>query len=222
MADNNLSINEQFDNSGISPSAFSYTPPADLQMPDQSVFPQWVNDIKEPAISKDITPEIRSIVNGIRTDALSFSTNKGDTVDGIISEMFGKNKIKASYTESLYNTHELLSDNKTWVPKYQYYKSGVDNEALNASMQSNFEKFTNPIKRFGVKVGRGIVADIGSFVYGLVEAAMMGRVESIFDNSMSNYIYDLDKKSDFAYKNYYNESQNGFGANLYSWEKVLG
>lgn len=224
MADELLTMGEQFNTAGISNIAPSYQPVIDTPTPQQSLFPDWVNNIKAPAKSADITPEINSIIQDIRYNSMDLLQGKGKSgVDSVIAEMFpNSNKIDATYDVSIRDTHELLSDGKTWIPKYEVYKPGADNNALNSSMQSGWEKFFNPIQRAGVKVSRGIFADIGSFVYGIGEAALTGRAESVFDNGMSNYIDDLDKRSDFAYKNYYTESQNGLGANLYTWDKLLG
>ena len=226
MADELLAMGEQFNTSGISNMAPSYQPVIDVPTPQQSLFPDWVNKIQAPAISTDITPEINNIIKDIRFNSLEALQQQGNGKSGsdaVLAQMFpDSNKIDAAYNVSIQDTHEKLSDGETWIPKYEVYKPGVDNEALNASMQSNTEKFFNPVKRWNVKVGRGIVTDIVSFVYGIGEAAITGRAESIFDNGMSKYIDDLDKKSDFAYKNYYTEAQNGLGVNLYTWDKVLG
>lgn len=224
MANDILTLDEQFGNNGTSNMAFSYQPLPPSPLPNQSLFPDWVNNIKSPSISDDIRPEINSIVQDMRFNTLNLLQNKGKSgVDSVLEQMFPtNNKIELSYDVPITDTHELLSDGKTWIPKYKNYLPGANNEERNAMMQSNWEKFFNPLKRGAVKVGRGIFADIGSFVYGIGEAAITGRAESVFDNDMSNYIDDLDKKTDFNFKNYYTEAQNGLGANLYTWDKVLG
>lgn len=224
MADNFLTLGEQFNTSGISDMAPSYQPVVDVPQAPQSLFPDWVNDIQTPAQSPDISPEINSIIQDIRYNSMDLLQKKGKSgVDSVIAEMFpNSNKIDLSYSVPITQTHEMLSDGKTWIPKYETYLPGANNDALNASTQSNWEKFFNPIKKGSIKVGRGVFADIGSFVYGIGEAAITGRAESVFDNGMSRYIDDLDKKTDFNYKNYYTEAQNGLGANLYTWDKLLG
>lgn len=73
----------QMDNSGISPSAFSYTPPPDVKMPEKSVFPNWVNKIKEPAISKDISS---GIMQNVFTQEYSlFSILKNGNIGKILN-----------------------------------------------------------------------------------------------------------------------------------------
>ena len=165
----------------------------------------------------------RDMVESMRADMmsdLSFGGGKQDTLSSIINNSNKKIDISGGYVKAN-DAYETLSDG-TLLPKYKMYKPGVNNEDYNASMQSSSDKFFNPVKRGITKVGRGIFADIGSFVYGVGEAAVTGRAESLFDNNMSNWVDDMDKRTDFNYKNYYTEAQNGLGLNMYTWDKVLG
>lgn len=222
MEDDILTLGEQYNDGGLNTDAVSYQAPQATPLPQASLYPTWVNKVDSPALSKDITPEIESIVQDMRYNTLDSLQNKGvSNTDNVLSQMF-PTKLQAQYEVPITQTHEMLSDGKTWIPKYETYLPGANNEDLNANRQSASEKFFNPLKRLATKVSRGIFADIGSFVYGVGEAAITGRAESLFDNGMARYIDDLDKKSDFAYKNYYTEAQNGLGANLYTWDKVLG
>lgn len=222
MEDDILTLGEQYNNAGLNIDSVSYQAPSSEIKNQTSLFPNWVNNIETPAKSKDISPEINSIMQDIRFNTLDSLQKKGvSSADHVIEQMFPK-QLQTQYEVPITQTHDLLSDGKTWLPKYKTYLPGTDNEALNANRQSKTEKFLNPLERLVTKAGRGIFADIGSFVYGVGEAALTGRAESLFDNGASRYIDDLDKKSDFAYKNYYTEAQNGLGANLYTWDKVLG
>lgn len=224
MANDILTLDEQFGNNGTSNMAFSYEPLPSAPLPNQSVFPDWVNNIKSPSISDDIRPEINSIVQGMRFNALNLLQNKGKSgVDSVLEQMFPtNNKIDLTYDVPITDTHERLSDGKTWIPKYEHYKPGVDNDTLNASMQTDTEKFFNPIKRSFTKFVPNVVGGLVSMVNGLGEAIVTGRGEVIFDNATSRWLDDLNKKVDFDFKNYYTEAQKGLGANLYTWDKVLG
>lgn len=166
------------------------------------------------------TDKTTALVDSIRATTLNNLYSKKDTASNIANYQKDKIDISGGYVKAN-EAYERLSDGAL-LPKYEMYKPGINNEAYNASLQSNTEKILNPVQRFVTKVGRGIFADIGSFVYGVGEAAVTGRAESLFDNGMANWVDDLDKKTDFAYKNYYTEAQNGLGANLYTWDKVLG
>jgi len=162
-----------------------------------------------------------AFVEGLRADTLNNLYNKNnDTLSSIINTNKNKIDISGGYVRAN-EAYDRLNDGGL-LPKYNMYKPGVNNEDYNASLQSNTEKILNPVGKFVEKVSRGIFVDIGSFVYGVGEAALTGRAESLFDNSMSRYVDDLDKRTDSAYKNYYTEAQNGLGANIYTWDKVLG
>jgi hypothetical protein len=179
----------------------------------------------------DVGPEVRRITEDIRNMTVGSLSNKdsgtkgNEKINSIIAEMFAPSfKVEPEFSVPLTETHEMLSDGKTWIPKYEYYMPGMDNEARNAARQTTSQQLFNPIKRFATKVSRGIPGDILSFAYGIGEAVTTGRAESIFDNDFSNYISDLDKKSDFNYKNYYTDEQlkQGIGFNTHTYDQVLG
>ncbi|MCL1671470.1 hypothetical protein [Elizabethkingia ursingii] len=73
----------QMDNSGISPGAFSYMPPPDIKKTEKSIFPNWVNKIKEPAISKDISSEIMQNIFSQKYSL--FSILKGGNIGKILN-----------------------------------------------------------------------------------------------------------------------------------------
>ncbi|CAI9678912.1 hypothetical protein [Elizabethkingia anophelis] len=73
----------QMDNSGIGPGAFSYMPPPDIKIPEKSMFPDWVNKIKEPAISKDMSS---GVIQNVFTQEYSlFSILKGGNIGKILN-----------------------------------------------------------------------------------------------------------------------------------------
>lgn len=224
MANDILTLDEQFNNTGVSNTAFAYQPLPSNPLPNQSLFPDWVNNIKSPAISKDVQPEINNILQDMRFNALNLLQNKGKSnVDSVLEQMFPtNNKIQLSSDVPITDTHELASDGKTWIPKYEYYRQGVDNDALNSSMQTSTEKFFNPLKRSATKLIPNIAGGIVSMVNGLGEAIITGRGEAIFDNATSRWLDDLNKKIDFNFKNYYTKEQDNFGFNTNTWDKVLG
>lgn len=163
------------------------------------------------------TPAIMGMVNSVRFDALN-STSKSNT-DSTLNKMFpDQNKLDLTTTVPLNQTHELLNDGETWLPRYESYVPGIDNEARIAAQQSNFEKFINPVKRFISNTAKAPL-DIASFVYGVGDAAISGRFDALYDNSFSKYVDDLTTKTNFEYKNYYDKKQSDLGFNLYTWDK---
>lgn len=175
-----------------------------------------------PLYKPNYSNETHAFVEQLRRDTLSdLSTGSDiDPVKQIINSSKNKIDISGGFVKAN-DIYDTLNDGSL-LPKYKYYMPGVDNDKLNAHLQTDSERFWNPIQRFNTKVTRGAIADIGSFVYGIGEAAITGRAESIFDNDFAKYIDDLDKKSDFAYKNYYTKEQSNLGFNNYTYDKILG
>ena len=239
MEDNNI-----YSNSNIpTPLDFSYLESTkdsltssnygtDIPKPSFPSFPEWMYN--QPETLQDNSKFVNGIISNIRRNTLNFVNNyhnkfqnngvganyAGDDMAKMINPNFGK--INLSGTTKLTDTHELLSDGETWVPKYKYYKPGLDNDALNASMQTNTEKFFNPIKRSFTKFVPNVAGGLVSMVNGLGEAIVTGRGEAIFDNATSRWLDDLNKKVDFDFKNYYTKEQDNFGFNTNTWDKVLG
>ncbi|WP_312286403.1 hypothetical protein [Chryseobacterium gleum] len=90
---NTVTLDEQFNTSGINNSAPNYQPVKDPAQSQQSMYPDWVNKIKEPAISEDIRPEIREIIRDVKSQP---TQKEPDKVQEVIEEMF-PNKIPLSY-----------------------------------------------------------------------------------------------------------------------------
>ena len=179
-------------------------------------------ELYQPSYENKSLPFIESLRRSVLSDLNNFKANfgGGDTLTRIASMNNNKIDITGGFaTQSqIYDT----LNNGDLTPKYESYLPGVDNDARLSRQQSSTEKLLNPVGRFLTKVGRGAPADIASFVYGIGEAAVYGRAESIFDNEFAKYVDDLDKKTDFAYKNYYSKQQSDLGFNSYTWDKALG
>lgn len=188
-------------------------------------------DVQQPNLSTptpampridDRTAEVNSFIGSMRYDA---STSIGKSKEGSwikdIDPTGGK--LQTTSQVSLKDTHQLLNDGTTWLPKYESFLPGVDNDSRLSAQQTDWEKFSNPIKRFGSNASKGIL-DIGSFVYGVGAAAMSGRFDALYDNAMSKYVDDLTTRTNFEYKNYYDEEtrKKGLGLDLQTWDKVLG
>ena len=176
-----------------------------------------------PAIN-DRSGEVNAFLGTIRYDASASIGSRSKTKSSWLSEIDpSQGKMKTTSEVSLMDTHELLNDGETWMPKYKSYLPGVDNDTRLSQQQTDWEKFMNPIKRFGSNTSKGLL-DIGSFVYGIGAAATSGRFDALYDNSMSKYVDDLTAKTNFEYKNYYDQAtkDQGLGLDLQTWDKVLG
>ena len=199
----------------IDTTSFTMQGNAPVRMPDTQVPITFASPTVE---TSKMSPETTNMVNNVRFDALG-SVNKKNNVESIMGKLFpDAKKLDLSTTVPLTETHELLNDGETWLPKYATYLPGVDNEARLSRQQTNFDKFLNPVKRFMSNTSKAPL-DIASFVYGVGDAAISGRFDALYDNSFSKYVDDLTTKTNFNYKNYYDKSQSDLGFNLYTWDK---
>lgn len=131
---NAVTLDEQFDTSGLSNSAPAYQPVKEPTQSKQSMYPDWVNKIKEPAISEDIRPEIREIIREVKSKPTP-TPKEQDKVQEVIDEMF-PNKIPVSYQPPATLPINIV-EQKPIVPVSEYQKSqksyNVD-ELLNVSI----------------------------------------------------------------------------------------
>ena len=173
-------------------------------------------------------PATLAFTNNVRFDSLQRmdSFNKiGESADSIVDSAFpNKNKIDIDRTIDIRDTHEQSAlDSAKWTPKYKSYVYGVDNDARLSAMQTGFEKFMNPVKRLFFNTAKAPLDLVGS-VYGIGAAAISGRFDAIYDNDYMKWVDDLTTKTNFDYKNYYNEveREQNLGLNLQTFDKVLG
>lgn len=121
-----VTLDKEFNTSGISNSAPSYQPVKEVpSQSKQSMYPDWVNKIKEPAISEDIRPEIRETFRQIKTKP---TIKESDKVQEVIDEMF-PNKIPASYDAPTYQTVKP-AEQKQPISVYEYQNSKKQSNAL--------------------------------------------------------------------------------------------
>lgn len=184
-------------------------------MPYQTVAP--LPNIKE------ISPDIDALVGSIRFDATNKLAGTANSESDLLNKLFpDRNKIDLTTEVPLSETHQKLSDG-TWIPKYKSYIPGIDNDTRLANQQTDWEKFFNPIKRFVANTSKAPL-DLISGVYGIGAAALSGRFDAIYDNDFAHYVDDWTERTNFEYKNYYNQKERNqdLGANIQTWDKVLG
>ena len=176
-------------------------------------------DINEAA---KYMPDTKLMVDSIRKDALlSQYSSQQNTLSSIVANSKKSLHLTANPID-IRDSHDRLSDG-SFIPRYESYLPGVDNDSRLSAQQSGFEKFVNPLLRFGSNASKGVL-DIGAFVYGVGAAAMSGRFDALYDNSISNYVQDLTDRTNFKYKNYYDaETRNkGLGFDIQTLDKVIG
>jgi hypothetical protein len=172
---------------------------------------------------KDLSPDITALVGSIRFDTINSMSNTANSRNNLLDKLFpDSNKIDLTTEVPLEATHEQLNDG-TWIPRYESYMPGVDNDTRLSAQQGDWEKFFNPIKRFMSNTGKAPL-DLLSGVYGIGAAALTGRFDAIYDNDFAHYVDDLTTRTNSEYKNYYNEKERNqdLGLNMQTWDKVLG
>lgn len=114
-----VTLDEQFKSEAYNPNAYQYTPPPEAsKQKDQSLYPDWTNKIKEPAISEDIRPEIKETVKQIKKIP---KEKESDKVQEVIDEMF-PNKIPIAYEAPASQTVKPIKQKPT-VSVYQNSKN---------------------------------------------------------------------------------------------------
>ena len=160
----------------------------------------------------DLTPQIQNLVNSVRFDAANSVTKSSP--DSTLNAMFpDAGKIDTTTFVPRTDTHELLNDGETWLPKFSSYQVGVNNEARLARQQTNFDRFTNTVLRLGENTAKAPL-DIASFVYGIGDAAVSGRFDALYDNAFSRYIDDMTTRTNFDYKNLFKENKKNLVLNI--------
>lgn len=202
------------------------------QMPGTVATPVDINKSSLPAYTevpalpniKDISPDISALVGSIRFDAVNTLTNIGKGEGALLDKLFpDRKKLDLTTEVPLTETHQLMSDGETWMPKYSSYMPGVDNDARLSAQQTDWQKFMNPIKRFVSNTSKAPL-DLLSGVYGIGAAALTGRFDAIYNNDFAHYVDDLTERTNLEYKNYYNQKERNqdLGLNIQTWDKVLG
>lgn len=169
-----------------------------------------------------LMPDTSYLVDMAKNDILIQQRKlQNSTLDSIINNSSNKLSTTGS-SVSIWDSHDRLNDG-TFIPKYEYYTPGIDNEDYFSKRQTSTEKFLNPVGRFFSNTSKGLL-DIGAFVYGVGSAAIQGRFDAIYDNDYSKYVDDLTTRTNGNYKNFYSkeEREQGLGFDLQTLDKVLG
>ena len=211
----------------------SYLPQIDTKSFTDTIVPPStqidgldLNNLPQQPFTPD--PSTLLFTNNVRYESMqkmNSLNNIGESADSIVDKMFpNSKKIDIDRVVDIRDTHEQsASDPNKWTPKYKSYVYGVDNDTRLSNMQSDFEKFMNPVKRLFFNTAKAPLDLVGS-VYGIGAAALSGRFDAIYDNDYMKWVDDLTAKTNFDYKNYYNEVERNqnLGLNLQTFDKVLG
>lgn len=95
----------------------------------------------------------------------------------------------------------------TWIPKYESYIPGVDNDTRLSRSQGRTEKW---MRGLGKLAGKTALYGLGGVIqpfYGIYAGASRGNFNAVFDNDFTRWLDDQDKKMDYGLAHYYNREE---------------
>lgn len=95
----------------------------------------------------------------------------------------------------------------TWIPKYESYISGVDNDTRLSRSQGRTEKW---MRGLGKLAGKAALYGLGGVIqpfYGIYAGVSRGNFNAVFDNDFTRWLDDQDKKMDYGLAHYYNREE---------------
>lgn len=95
----------------------------------------------------------------------------------------------------------------TWIPKYESYIPGVDNDTRLSRSQGRTEKWMRGLGKF---VGKAALYGLGGVIqpfYGIYAGVSRGNFNAVFDNDFTRWLEDQDKKMDYGLAHYYNREE---------------
>lgn len=95
----------------------------------------------------------------------------------------------------------------TWIPKYESYIPGVDNDTRLSRSQGRTEKWMRGLGKF---VGKTALYGLGGVIqpfYGIYAGVSRGNFNAVFDNDFTRWLDDQDKRMDYGLAHYYNREE---------------
>lgn len=95
----------------------------------------------------------------------------------------------------------------TWIPKYESYIPGVDNDMRLSRSQGRTEKW---MRGLGKLAGKTALYGLGGVIqpfYGIYAGVSRGNFNAVFDNDFTRWLDDQDKKMDYGLAHYYNREE---------------
>lgn len=95
----------------------------------------------------------------------------------------------------------------TWIPKYESYIPGVDNDTRLSRSQSRTEKW---MRGLGKLAGKTALYGLGGVIqpfYGIYAGVSRGSFNAVSDNDFTRWLDDQDKKMDYGLAHYYNREE---------------
>lgn len=156
-----------------------------------------------PALSERIKRRVKSSYY----DDLRAKTPEDSIIsNGIPSGRFDVSGPRIGLDESRFR----LSDG-TWIPKYESFQAGVDNDSRLARNQGTGEKIFRGLGKFVYKTALYGIGGIIQPFYGIYEGVAKGKFESVFNNDFTRWLDDMDKRGDYRLAHYYDKEERDMG-----------
>ena len=95
----------------------------------------------------------------------------------------------------------------TWIPKYESYIPGVDNDTRLSRSQGRTEKWMRGLGKFAGKTALYGLGGVIQPFYGIYAGVSRGIFNAVFDNDFTRWLDDQDKKMDYGLAHYYNREE---------------
>lgn len=95
----------------------------------------------------------------------------------------------------------------TWIPKYESYIPGVDNDTRLSRSQGRTEKWMRGLGKFAGKTALYGLGGVIQPFYGIYTGVSRGNFNAVFDNDFTRWLDDQDKKMDYGLAHYYNREE---------------
>jgi hypothetical protein len=179
--------------------------------------------VKNPTLPIANKEELNTIVTNIQNQAVAppktaldkiLTINQSHANNPFIqSEKKQPNEF--SYTKPIDVAYAEVAPGK-YVPRYEKYLSGYNNEEINAKQQSGWEQMAYGVGKNAIKaVGYALDSTIG-FVAGTVNAIEEGKLSAFYNNDFSKWIEEQNKRLDYKLPNYVTEHEKNM-----SWVKAM-
>ena len=116
----------------------------------------------------------------------------------------------ADYSVDPNAIYDRLRDG-SYVAKFENYLGETGNEDRLAREQSTGEKWWNGIQKFVGKTGNYAFDSVVGTAYGIFNGIAEGDFRGVWDNDLSNWMDDLNKKMDYDLPNYYTDEEKSMG-----------
>jgi len=132
------------------------------------------------------------------------------------------------YANEYYEEANVQLSSGEYIPRYESFIAGTDNQERLAQNQTTTEKWTNGFTKLLGKTGVAVLGGTLGVADSLVEGISKGSLSEAYNTDFNNWLDDLNVKMDYKLPNYYTEQEQnasflGQTATANFWaDKVFG